>query len=146
MRFEVGSKLTFGIHIGCSKKYTGRGGWCERFRKVRGNQPKLFRLLLLSFCCLVILLSSCAVPETRSVSRRTPSVGTTLSTYHGHTNWVAAVAWSPDGKYLASAGLDTTVQLWNATTGKALLSYIGHAIAWSPDGKHLASVGFDKTV
>jgi WD40 repeat protein len=113
-------------------------------------RPNLF-LLFLSLCCLVIPPSFYAVPDTLSVSRRTLSVGTTLTTYDEHRNAVSAVAWSPDGKELASAGLDTTVQIWNASTGKALMIYLGHAasvtaIAWSPDSKHLASVGFDMSV
>jgi WD40 repeat protein len=58
-----------------------------------------------------------------------------------------AIAWSPDGKRIASAGKDFTVQIWNATTGHPLLTYAcdcGGAngvvmITWSPDGTRLAS-------
>jgi WD40 repeat protein len=36
----------------------------------------------------------------------------------GHTNWVLDVAFSPDGKLLASSSADTTVRLWEVSTGK----------------------------
>ena len=35
-------------------------------------------------------------------------------TYNGHSNYVSAVGWSPDGKRIASGGLDMTVQVWTA--------------------------------
>jgi eukaryotic-like serine/threonine-protein kinase len=65
--------------------------------------------------------------------------------YRGHDNGVQALAWSPDGKRIASGSWDTTVQVWNATTGQHLFTYRGHAdivgaLAWSPDGERIASV------
>jgi serine/threonine protein kinase len=72
-------------------------------------------------------------------------------TYRGHSSRMNAVAWSPDGKRIASGGLDKTVQVWNAATGGNVLTYAGHsytvfAVAWSPDGKRIASGGLDKAV
>ena len=68
----------------------------------------------------------------------------TILTYRGHTDVVNAVAWSPDGKRIASASGDETVQIWDATYGHTALTYRGHtdpvhAVVWSPDGSHLAS-------
>jgi serine/threonine protein kinase len=38
--------------------------------------------------------------------------GLRISTYRGHSGGVSAIAWSPDGKWIASAGIDSTVQVF----------------------------------
>ncbi len=79
------------------------------------------------------------------------AAGQFLHELKGHTSTVAAFAWSPDGKQIATASYDNTVRIWDATTGDAkrtLAQHIGPATAvgWSPDGKQIASGSHDKTV
>jgi tetratricopeptide (TPR) repeat protein len=77
--------------------------------------------------------------------------GAELLTLRGHTDWVIAVAYSPDGTRLASASHDQTVKVWDVTSGAELLTLRGHsgaltAVAYSPDGTRLATASSDKTV
>src|SRR5262249_12649888 len=58
------------------------------------------------------------------------------------------VAFSPEGKTLASGSHDRTVRLWDVATGKELLPFEGHrsivrSLAFMPDGKTLVSNGWD---
>jgi WD40 repeat protein len=69
----------------------------------------------------------------------------------GHTDRVTAVAFSSKGHRLASASWDRTVKVWDAHTGRALLTLGGHTdtvwdVAFSPDGRRLASASRDRTV
>jgi hypothetical protein len=69
----------------------------------------------------------------------------------GHTDWVRAIDYSPDGHWLASAGNDRRILIWDAETGQLSreLVKLDHAIAglrFSHDGTLLASVGFSGIV
>ena len=48
------------------------------------------------------------------------------------------VAWTRDGKRLATAGVDNAAKIWDPSSGQELFSLVGFYLAWSPDGKQLA--------
>jgi len=82
-----------------------------------------------------------------------PVHGTRYITYKGHAKQVYAVAWAPDGQYIASGGDDHLVKVWSPIppAGNDHLTYLQHsgsvnALAWSPDGTRVASASSDKTV
>lgn len=68
----------------------------------------------------------------------------------GHTGNVFSVAWSPDGRKIATASGDHTARVWNSSSGSTLLSLTGHvddvtSIAWSSDGSKIATASYDRT-
>src|SRR5271166_4711471 len=76
-----------------------------------------------------------------SLSAQEPKLRATLQ---GHSQPVVSVAFSPDGKTLASASYDGTLKLWDVTNGKERTTFKGHrgcvgAVAFNADGKTLAS-------
>ncbi len=71
----------------------------------------------------------------------------------GHTDAVCSVAFSPDGKTLATGSGDKSVRLWDVASHRQIGSPLtGHtdeassSVAFSPDGKTLATASGDKTV
>ncbi len=72
-------------------------------------------------------------------------------TLTGHSSYVNSVAWSPDGKTIATGSNDESVKLWDAHTRECTGTLTGHSsrvlsVAWSPDGKTIATGSWDKSV
>ncbi|WP_166830583.1 WD40 repeat domain-containing serine/threonine protein kinase [Thalassoroseus pseudoceratinae] len=73
------------------------------------------------------------------------------ATLKEHEQAVTDVAFSPDGKLLASAGEDRKILIWDVGDWKLLRTLEGHSshvtgIDFSPDGQHLVSAGYDKNI
>lgn len=69
----------------------------------------------------------------------------------GHEAEVLCLAFSADGRTLASAGRDRTIRLWETATGKERGKLEGHkdpvnAVVFAPDGQRLASGSSDRTI
>jgi RNA polymerase sigma factor (sigma-70 family) len=83
-----------------------------------------------------------------TTNRAAPPIPVIFTGHHGTVN---SVAFSPDGRTLASASQDRTIKLWAVDTRQLKATLQGHgdavlAVAFSPDGKTLASAGADQTV
>jgi RNA polymerase sigma factor (sigma-70 family) len=68
----------------------------------------------------------------------------------GHPSWIFGIAFSPDGRTLASGGMDDIIRFWDVAAGKELGRLEGHrgwvqSLAFSPDGQRLVSGSNDTT-
>jgi WD40 repeat protein len=77
--------------------------------------------------------------------------GTQLRALEGHTGWIRSLAFTADGKTLASGSTDNTIKLWDVASGTLLRTLTGHTdflggIGFSPDGTRLASASRDGSV
>jgi WD40 repeat protein len=93
------------------------------------------------------------IPEieaTETVRILDTTTGGEVLALSGHTSIVLAVAFSPDGKRIATGSGDRTIKLWDTATGQEVLSLRGHtaavtSVAFSADGHRLVSGGQDWT-
>ena len=66
--------------------------------------------------------------------------------YPKHTVSLLSVAWSPDGRLIASGDTAGIINVWDAISGDTIITYRGHSrfarcLAWSPDSHYIASGG-----
>lgn len=90
------------------------------------------------------------LPEAERQLHRSIAASHVRLTLASHESSVTSVAWSPDGKRLATSSADETARVWAADDGKQLLILSGHkdgvsSVAWSPDSKRIATGSWDST-
>jgi WD40 repeat protein len=76
--------------------------------------------------------------------------GQRIQTYGSYGSAIESVAWSPNGKFLATGADDHTVKIRDVVSGQNTATFFHNdivmAVAWSPNGQRLASGGYDQTL
>ena len=106
---------------------------------------KIVLLLTFTALCATLIRPHCSFAQT-FIDGQMPD--TFLA---GHERWISSIAFSPDGKTIASGSSDDTIKLWDVATGSLKDTLEGHtasvrSVAFSPDGKTIASGSSDDTI
>ncbi|MEG4797561.1 CHAT domain-containing protein, partial [Microcoleus sp. LAD1_D1] len=116
------------------------------------NKNQKFDALIASLGAAIPIKRTKAQPSMQVLTALRQAVyGVNEHRLEGHSNSVFSVAFSPDGKTLASASRDKTIKVWNLQSQKPIATLPGHSdwvisVAFSPDGKTLASASYDGTI
>jgi WD40 repeat protein len=110
------------------------------------NQVQPIRLWLISLALPGAIAGLLALQASNSASAISERPELILQA--GHSYKADAMAFSPDGRHIATGGADTAIKIWDSATGRVLRTLGGHAggvkaVAFSPDGQRLASGGND---
>jgi WD40 repeat protein len=88
--------------------------------------------------------------ETTLTTASSPMAVELLTLKDEHSDNVKSVAFSPDSRRIVTGGDDATAKVWDAQSGKELLTLKGHSdtvdsVAFSPDGRRIATCSLDAT-